>query len=133
MNSFQIDQLAGQIYAMAGMETKLHLLANEAGDYNGRSVSFSGEGFANMKFIAHVVTQDQFNQWVKQTQRAPQKLTLSTYTNLAKATKDTSPMVFSSVVPNLFNTIMMKYMMPPQVSLQKDKDSIVPPNTSIKG
>ena len=33
MNSFQIPQLAGQIYAMAGMQTKLHVLANKVGDF----------------------------------------------------------------------------------------------------
>src|ERR1700712_5606241 len=32
MNSFFIPQLGGQIYAMAGMQTKLHLIADEAGD-----------------------------------------------------------------------------------------------------
>jgi cytochrome o ubiquinol oxidase subunit 2 len=31
MNSFFIPQLGSQVYAMAGMETKLHLIANEAG------------------------------------------------------------------------------------------------------
>ena len=35
MNSFQIPQLAGQIYAMAGMKTKLHLIANAPGEYRG--------------------------------------------------------------------------------------------------
>ena len=29
MNSFFIPQLGGQIYAMAGMQTKLHLIAEE--------------------------------------------------------------------------------------------------------
>jgi cytochrome o ubiquinol oxidase subunit 2 len=33
MNSFFIPQLGGQIYAMAGMQTKLHLIGNEAGKY----------------------------------------------------------------------------------------------------
>src|ERR1700739_1369051 len=35
MNSFFIPQLGGQIYAMAGMQTRLHLLAEEPGDYAG--------------------------------------------------------------------------------------------------
>ncbi len=39
MNSFFIPQLGGQIYAMAGMQTKLHLIANEAGQYKGISVA----------------------------------------------------------------------------------------------
>jgi cytochrome o ubiquinol oxidase subunit 2 len=52
MNSFFIPQLGGQIYAMAGMETKLHLLANEAGSYDGMSANYSGAGFSGMKFKA---------------------------------------------------------------------------------
>ena len=35
MNSFAIPQLAGQIYAMSGMRTRLHLIANAVGDYRG--------------------------------------------------------------------------------------------------
>ena len=35
MNSFYIPALAGQIYAMPGMETKLHAVINQAGAYRG--------------------------------------------------------------------------------------------------
>src|SRR4051812_24841774 len=35
MNSFWIPQLGGQMYAMAGMKTQLHLMANQTGDFNG--------------------------------------------------------------------------------------------------
>src|SRR5579883_866864 len=52
MNSFQIPQLAGQIYAMAGMQTKLHLMADEPGDYQGLSTNFTGDGFSDMTFTA---------------------------------------------------------------------------------
>src|ERR1700677_3810878 len=41
MDSFFIPQLGGQIYAMAGMQTRLHLVANEAGNYAGESANFS--------------------------------------------------------------------------------------------
>ena len=36
MNSFFIPQLGSQIYAMAGMQTRLHLIADEAGDLRRR-------------------------------------------------------------------------------------------------
>ncbi|MDF2940574.1 MAG: cyoA [Gammaproteobacteria bacterium] len=112
MNSFQIQQLAGQIYAMAGMQTKLHLLANETGDYYGRSVSFSGDGFSGMTFDAKVVTQDQFNQWVKTSQQSPNKLTMSAYNQLAQPSENNPVQYFSAPADGLFNNIMMKYMMP---------------------
>ena len=55
MNSFWIPQLGGQIYAMAGMSTQLHLMASEAGTYAGASANLSGKGFAKMKFDTKAV------------------------------------------------------------------------------
>ena len=46
MNSFWIPQLGGQIYAMTGMVTQLHLEATEEGKFNGLSANYSGDGFA---------------------------------------------------------------------------------------
>ena len=45
MNSFWIPQLGGQIYAMAGMSTQLHLMATDPGSYNGSSVTPQRTGF----------------------------------------------------------------------------------------
>lgn len=64
MNSFFIPQLAGQIYAMAGMQTQLHVLANETGVYRGFSSNYSGYGFTQMRFKAHSVTETEFNDWI---------------------------------------------------------------------
>ncbi|OTG83058.1 ubiquinol oxidase subunit II [Acinetobacter sp. ANC 4648] len=64
MNSFFIPKLAGQIYAMAGMKTQLHMLANEPGVYRGFSSNYSGYGFTQMRFKAHSVTEADFNSWV---------------------------------------------------------------------
>lgn len=44
MNSFYIPALAGQIYAMPGMETKLHAVINRPGEYEGFSANYSGDG-----------------------------------------------------------------------------------------
>ena len=41
MNSFFIPRLGSQIYAMAGMQTRLHLIANEPGTYDGISASYT--------------------------------------------------------------------------------------------
>lgn len=64
MNSFFIPKLAGQIYAMAGMQTQLHLIADHPGVYRGFSANYSGYGFSQMRFKAHSVTAPQFSQWV---------------------------------------------------------------------
>lgn len=64
MNSFFIPSLAGQIYAMAGMQTHLHVLANEPGVFRGFSSNYSGYGFSQMRFKAHSVSQADFDKWV---------------------------------------------------------------------
>ena len=61
MNSFFIPQLAGQIYAMTGMITKLHLIAENPGKYRGFSANYTGTGFAHMQFYAHVTSQGDFD------------------------------------------------------------------------
>src|SRR5579875_483326 len=50
MNAFFIPQLGTQIYAMGGMQTRLHLIADHAGTYRGISAKFSGDGFSDMHF-----------------------------------------------------------------------------------
>ncbi|MDH1408267.1 ubiquinol oxidase subunit II [Acinetobacter johnsonii] len=67
MNSFFIPALGGQIYAMAGMQTHLNLLADgtsPAEGYRGFSSNYSGYGFSQMRFRAHSVTDAQFAEWV---------------------------------------------------------------------
>ncbi|MFW2076772.1 ubiquinol oxidase subunit II [Acinetobacter sp. ULE_I010] len=67
MNSFFIPKLAGQVYAMAGMQTRLHMLAEEPSPvdgYRGFSANYSGYGFTQMRFRAHAVSETDFNNWV---------------------------------------------------------------------
>lgn len=72
MNSFFIPTLGSQIYAMAGMQTKLHLIANEPGTFDGISANFSGRGFSGMKFKAIATKDDaEFQQWVAKVKAAP--------------------------------------------------------------
>ena len=64
MNSFFIPALSGQIYAMAGMQTHLNMLADQTGVFRGFSSNYSGYGFSQMRFKAHSVTDAQFANWV---------------------------------------------------------------------
>lgn len=112
MNSFQIPQLAGQIYAMAGMQTKLNLIADKIGDYQGLSTNFSGLGFAGMRFTAKASSVADFDKWVKSVKQKPTKLTQATYDQLVPDSEDTKVQYFSRVEKDLFENVMMKYMMP---------------------
>lgn len=112
MNSFFIPQLGGQIYAMAGMQTKLHLIGNEAGKYDGISSSFSGRGFSGMKFTAIVTpTEDDFDQWVAKVKASSNNLNAtSDFNKLAEPSENNPVEYFSSVKPNLFKETIGKFM-----------------------
>ena len=109
MTSFFIPQLGSQIYAMAGMQTRLHLLADAPGTYAGQNQQFSGNGYSEMNFEAIAVTPAQFEAWVKKTQQSPEKLDPARYEDLEKPSAGVPVTYFSSVAPDLFTTIMGKY------------------------
>lgn len=112
MNSFFIPQLGGQIYAMAGMQTKLHLIGNEAGKYDGISSSFSGRGFSGMKFTAIVTpTVGDFDQWVAKVKESSKNLnTTDDFNKLAEPSENNPVEYFSTVKPNLFKETIGKFM-----------------------
>ncbi|MGK2889595.1 MAG: cytochrome o ubiquinol oxidase subunit II [Candidatus Malihini olakiniferum] len=111
MNSFFIPRLGGQIYAMAGMQTKLHLIANEPGKYDGISGSYSGNGFSGMKFKAIATPNKQeFDQWVA-TVRASRKTlnSMEEFNALAKPSEFHPVEYFSSLQPGLFENLIRKF------------------------
>ncbi len=112
MNSLEIPQLAGQIYAMTGMRTKLNLIANQRGSFSGMSTNFSGDGFSGMRFIVKATSMTQFNDWVRKVQQSPKKLSMTEYTKLTKNSKNNPVQYFSSPAKHLLNKIIMKYMGP---------------------
>jgi cytochrome o ubiquinol oxidase subunit 2 len=60
MNVFFIPQLGSMIYTMNGMVTRLELRADQVGNYQGLSAHFSGDGFPDMLFDVHVVSEPDF-------------------------------------------------------------------------
>ena len=109
MNSFFIPGLGGQIYAMAGMQTKLHLIANQNTELEGISANYSGAGFTGMKFKATATTQEEFDAWVNEVKKAPKQLEKAEYEALSKPSQNNPVELYSSVTPNLFQTIIDKY------------------------
>ncbi|MBI5004302.1 ubiquinol oxidase subunit II [Candidatus Kaiserbacteria bacterium] len=112
MNSFWIPSLGSQIYAMAGMTTQLHLIADQVGTFNGLSANFSGEGFSGMKFVAQSVSQSDFDQWVHSVQELPTILDADEYVRLAAPSSNVPTMYFGSADMGLYNTVVLKYMTP---------------------
>ncbi|MGC4251334.1 MAG: COX aromatic rich motif-containing protein, partial [Sphingobium sp.] len=106
MNSFYIPALAGQIYAMPGMETKLHGVFNRLGDFSGFSANYSGAGFSNMRFRAHSLSQGDFEAWVRQARDAGGALDRQAYLRLERPSEKEPVRRFASVEPQLFDRIV---------------------------
>ena len=106
MNSFFVPQLAGQIYTMAGMTTRLNLQADHVGTYRGMSSNYSGAGFSDMYFNVDAVPAERFPQWVAATQTTGPVLDAQSYADLARPSQAVAPFSYRAVAPNLFNGIL---------------------------
>ncbi len=118
MNSFFVPALAGQIYAMAGMETKLHAVINKAGVYDGFSANFSGDGFSHMNFKFHGMPQADFDKWVEKVKSSGSKLDTAAYNDLAKPSEDVPVKYYSSVDPDLYEKILNMCVDPSQTCIK---------------
>ena len=113
MSAFDIPSLGGQIYAMAGMTTKLHLYSDHPGVYEGLNTQLNGVGFSHMHFKAYVVDQAKFQKWILGVQRSGAKtLNVATYGPLFKPTIVDKPKFYAHTTPYLFKHILQQYMMP---------------------
>jgi cytochrome o ubiquinol oxidase subunit II len=128
MNSFWIPGLGGQIYAMAGMSTQLHLIADTTGVFEGRSSNFSGPGFSQMHFKTHSLTQEDFLAWVDTVYNSEKVLTLSEYESLIKENKNLTPKQYRLGKKNLYTSIIEKYM---NSSNKKMEDTDMQENMSM--
>jgi cytochrome o ubiquinol oxidase subunit 2 len=112
MSSFWDPQLGGQMYAMPGMSTQLNLQAAKVGDYRGVAANVSGKGFAGMKFAIKAMPSQGFTNWITTAKHSKQGLNTGSYARLARPSENNKPAYYGSVGPELYDTIMMKYMMP---------------------
>lgn len=106
MNSFFIPALAGQIYAMAGMETKLHAVINEPGVFKGMSANYSGEGYSHMKFKFHGVSDEGFAEWVAEAKASGETLSRERYLDLEVPSIKDPVQRFGTVDPTLYHAIL---------------------------
>lgn len=109
MNSFFIPRLAGQIYAMPGMETRLHLLADQTGRYFGENSQYSGQGFPFQNFEAIAFNERDYKHWIDQVKRSPITLDINRYRQLAKPEVLRQTRYYASVTPGLFDRIIEQF------------------------
>jgi cytochrome o ubiquinol oxidase subunit 2 len=106
MNSFFIPSLAGQIYAMPGMETQLHAVMNQPGVYDGFSANYSGAGFSGMRFKFHGLSPADFDRWVQGVKAGNKALTRGDYLQLEKPSEREPVRRYASVPPDLYDAIL---------------------------
>lgn len=109
MNSLSIPALGGQIYAMAGMETKLNLKADRPGVFRGRNTMFSGDGFAAQDFAAEATDDAGFDAFLAEARASGETLDDVGFETLAKPTVNGPARLFSGVEANLFRSIMASH------------------------
>jgi cytochrome o ubiquinol oxidase subunit 2 len=106
MNSFYIPALAGQIYAMPGMETRLHGVFNHEGDFAGFSANYSGAGFSNMRFAVKSLSADGFARWAIMAKGTGQPLDRAAYLQLERPSEKEPVRHYASVDPKLFDAVV---------------------------
>ncbi|MEJ2377896.1 MAG: cytochrome ubiquinol oxidase subunit II [Pseudolabrys sp.] len=122
MQSFFIPALGSQIYAMAGMVTKLNLKANGAGRFRGENTQYNGNGFHRQKFTAVAMTPANFAAWSARAKAHGIPMTAAAYKAIRqrataeqtrKALRVEAPpdgaITFSGVSPDLFNKIVRSF------------------------
>lgn len=121
MQSFMVPALAGQIYVMPGMETKLNFIADRPGTALGQNTQYSGDGFTKQKFSLRAVAESDWNAWLNKAHDAPLVLDADTYTTLARRgsldearemlapRQPGGPLLFSMAQADLFARIMYRY------------------------
>ena len=110
MASLFIPRLGSQVYAMAGMQTRLHLLASQPGSYRGMNSQFSGAGFPGMHFRVIASSQGDYQAWLKQVRQTGSALNLARFKQLAQPSAHSPVSYFASVQPpDLFDQVMRTF------------------------
>jgi len=109
MNSFYVPQLAGQIYAMAGMQTRLQMLADQPGKFVGRNSQYSGGGYSDQHFEVLAMTPADFEAWVARAKQSGAALDANAYKALAAKSRANPITYYSTVEPKLFDSIIDKF------------------------
>jgi cytochrome o ubiquinol oxidase subunit 2 len=95
---------------MAGMQTRLHLLADHPGTYRGISANFSGDGFSDMNFNAIATDQAGFDAWVRKVRASGAVLDGAAMGKLEQASQDVPVSYFGSVQGDPYEDLVSSFM-----------------------
>jgi len=106
MNAFFVPALAGQIYAMPAMNTQLHAVINQPGDFEGFSANYSGAGFTDMKFTFKGMSQSDFDSWVASIKAGGGDLTGPVFQQLEKPSEREPVHTYATFTAGLYDKIV---------------------------
>jgi cytochrome o ubiquinol oxidase subunit 2 len=131
MTTFFIPQFGSMIYTMNHMVTRLELRADNEGTYQGLAAHFSGDGFPEMLFDVHVVSQVAFPDWVASTARSDRVMNADSYWKLAQQSLAPDKPTFRLDDPRLFDAIATQKIPPapgPQLTTESAQSHLGAPN-----
>lgn len=119
MNSFFIPALAGQVYAMPGMQTQLKAVINKPGKYAGFSANYSGAGFSGMRFAFLGVLEADFDRWIAKAKAEGSSLHRAAYLQLEKPSEREPVRRYASVDASLFDAIINMCVEPSKMCMKE--------------
>lgn len=119
MNAFFVPALAGMIYTMPGMETKLHGVINAPGEYEGFSANYSGRGFSQMRFAFHGVDEAGFDAWIESARDSDATLDRATFLALERPSEAVPVQLYNGVEENLFDLVVNRCVEPGRMCMSE--------------
>lgn len=119
MDSFFVPALAGQIYAMPGMQTVLHGVINQPGNYDGFSANYSGAGFTDMRFRFLGMSPGHFAQWVAHARASGQTLDRTAYDRLRQPSRAEPVHEYAHFSPDLYQRILNRCVNPGETCMSQ--------------
>jgi cytochrome o ubiquinol oxidase subunit II len=118
MNSLYIPEFAGQIYAMPGMETRLHGVLNRTVTSRGFSSNYSGAGFSGMRLTLRGLSTDDFDRWLVTAKSTRESLTRQSYLALEKPSQNEPIRHYGTVDGELYSAILGMCVRPGTTCMQ---------------
>ncbi|RJS91671.1 ubiquinol oxidase subunit II [Salinisphaera sp. Q1T1-3] len=122
MNAFMVQRMGTQIFAMSGMQTKLHLMSHEKGDFDGGNYQYNGEGFAKMRFVAKAMSESDYQQWIAKVRQQGSSLDLATFQKFAEPSVVENAVYFAPVSEGLFGDIIGQFHAPKGSAMHAELD-----------
>lgn len=112
MNTFYAPTLAGMIYSMPSMETKLHAVLNKPVNSWGMSANYSGAGFSHMRFRLFARDGQDFDAWVARVRAGGGQFDRAAYLKLEKPSEKVPAMRFATADPKVFDLVVNQCVRP---------------------